>query len=325
MKTISTMLLLFLSNICIAQINVEYISNVPAEFKEKYYSQKRDYNPLQVGNMWQYHDAEYNDYLTTRIVQDSIINDKRYFKKICYQNNPPTTNFVVWERNDSVSGVSFMLDFEDANGNGDYTEELPLDSLENAYWSRYTTYKYSFAQPNPFTFFPGEKTVLVKDTSWVRFEGDTVISRYFEIGELFWGEEIIEKFGIFSFNLESPSQYCTGAIINGEKYGTIVSVEEEDIEHHVPSEFFLENNYPNPFNPSTTIEYNLYVSGYIKLKIYNILGEEVKTLAEGYQQKSKHRIIFNARTNSCELSSGVYIYTLDFGNKVTSGKMILSK
>ncbi|MGK9370193.1 hypothetical protein ACSSWA_14950, partial [Melioribacter sp. Ez-97] len=53
-----------------------------------------------------------------------------------------------------------------------------------------------------------------------------MISHRIEILELFWWEEIIESFGTFFFSLESPLSYCTGAIINGRKYGTIVSVED---------------------------------------------------------------------------------------------------
>ena len=113
------------------------------------------------------------------------------------------------------------------------------------------------------------------------------------------------------------------AIINGKEYGTIVSVEKEsDIQ---PDDFKLENNYPNPFNPSTTIEYYLSGSGYIKLKIYNILGKVVKTLAEGYQQKGKHKIIFNARSASGELPSGVYFYTLYSNSGTITKQMLLLK
>lgn len=324
MKTISILLLLFFSNICMAQINVEYLSDVPAAFKEKYYSQKRDYNPLQVGNMWQYYYEDNNAYWTTKIVKDSTINGKQYFKKIYYETDPPTRNFVAWERNDTVSGVSFMLDFEDANGNGDYSEELPLDSLENPYWSRYTTYKYSFGSP---FFRSGEKTVLVKDTSWVKIEGDTVISRYFEILELFWGEKIAEGFGILWNWSESPARYCTGAIINGRKYGIIVSVKDEDIELTIPLKFSLENNYPNPFNPSTTINFSVPQSqqgnSYFNLKliVYDHLGREVATLVNEQKTAGTYSVIFNAKG----LSSGVYYYSLITESKRITKPMILIK
>ncbi|MBI1938037.1 MAG: T9SS type A sorting domain-containing protein [Ignavibacteriales bacterium] len=327
MKTLQLIFLLMYVSLSMAQIKVVPLNDVHESFKKKYYSQKRDYNPLQVGNVWQYRGGESNSFLTTRIVQDSVINGKKYFKKISYQNYLPTTNFVSWERNDTVSGVSFMLDFEDVNNNGDFLEELPLDSLENPYWSRYLTYKYSFAQPNPFSFFPGQKTVLVKDTSWVKLEGDTVISRYFEILELFWGEHIIEKFGVFDFNLESPSSYCTGAIINGKKYGTIVSVEDEEINHSIPSDFFLENNFPNPFNPTTTINFKIpnKLNGnqyyHVKLIVSDPLGRKIITLVDEKKAGGNYSVTFNAQ----ELSSGVYFYKITANNYSEVKKMILLK
>jgi len=329
MKTISMMLLLFLSNVCSAQINIEYLNDVPAEFKEKYYSQKRDYNPLQVGNMWQYYssDPDYNSIVTTRVVQDSVINGKRYFKKIYYQVGPPVKDFVAWERNDTASGVSFMLDFEDANGNGDYSEELPIDSLENPWWTRYTTYKYSFAQPNPFSFFPGEKTTLVGDTNWIKLDGDTLISRDFQIGDLFWWEMIIEKFGVYAYSLESPIQVCTGAIINGKKYGAIVGVEDEGANYSIPAELSLENNYPNPFNPTTTIRFSIPKSRQdnyyfdVKLIVYDPLGREVATLFNEQKTAGTYSITFNAR----RLSSGVYYYSLISGKNIITKPMILIK
>ncbi|MGK9370176.1 T9SS type A sorting domain-containing protein, partial [Melioribacter sp. Ez-97] len=182
-------------------------------------------------------------------------------------------------------------------------------------------------QPNPFTFFPGQKTVLVKDTNWVIIDGDTVISRYFEIGELFWGEEIIEKFGIFSFDLESPSRYCTGAIINGQQYGTIVSVEDENIEHSIPGKFILENNYPNPFNPTTTIRFSIPRSrqgnsySNVKLVVYDPLGREVVTLVDEQKSAGTYDVTFNAKG----LSSGVYYYSLISGTKIITKPMVLIK
>ena len=107
-------------------------------------------------------------------------------------------------------------------------------------------------------------------------------------------------------------------IIDGVTYGT-VDVKEDN--QTLPSEFVLYQNYPNPFNPTTNIEYFLPNSTKVTLRIYNILGEEVRRLIEEYQQRGKHKIIFNARS----LPSGVYICNLVCDNKVTSMKIILSK
>ncbi|MAT59335.1 MAG: hypothetical protein CMF23_15290 [Ignavibacteriae bacterium] len=313
MRILNIVLFFVLSSFCFAQINIEYLNDVPEEFKEKYFSQKRDYNPLQVGNIWQYYDAEYNVHSTIKVLQDSIINGKKYFKKSIFPEftTRPDAN-ISWERNDTTSGVSFMLDFEDVNNNGDFFEELPLDSLENPYWSRYKTYKYPF--------FGGiEKTTLVKDTSWVILEGDTVISRTFEIIDLFWIEEIIEKFGIFWNWSESPARYCTGAIINGRQYGTIVSV--YDNSERTPTDFFLKNNYPNPFNPSTTINYQLPEQSFVSIKVYNMLGETISVLKNEFQNSGSYSLEFDGS----DLPSGTYLYKIQAGSYYEVKKMLLVK
>lgn len=321
MRILNIVLFFVLSSLCFAQIQIQYLNDVPKEFKEKYFSKKREYNPLQVGNIWQYYYADNDAYWTTKIVKDSLINGKHYFKKINYETDPPTRNFVSWERNDTTSGVTFMLDFQDVNENGDSLEELPLDSLENPYWSRYITYKYSF---NNQFFWSGAKTVLVGDTNWVRIDGDTVISREFQIGELFWWEMIIEKFGIYAHSSESPIRGCTGAIINGKQYGTIVSV--DDNFERTPTDFFLENNYPNPFNPSTTITYSIpklpnQSLVRIRLLVYDTLGRVITTLVDENKRSGTYSVTFNAQG----LTSGVYYYSLISESNVITKPMLLIK
>jgi hypothetical protein len=83
----------------------------------------------------------------------------------------------------------------------------------------------------------------------------------------------------------------------------------------------LEQNYPNPFNPVTTIKYQLGNDGFVILKVYNELGEEVAVLVNEFQKGGSHQLIFNAD----ELSSGMYVYKLSSGNYVESKKMILIK
>lgn len=73
------------------------------------------------------------------------------------------------------------------------------------------------------------------------------------------------------------------------------------------------DNYPNPFNPATTIRYNLPASGHVTLKVYDILGREVATLINGEQQAGKHTVTFNGST----LSSGVYFYRLEAGKMLS--------
>ncbi len=91
----------------------------------------------------------------------------------------------------------------------------------------------------------------------------------------------------------------------------------------LPSSFSLEQNYPNPFNPSTVISYQLPVAGHVSLKVFDMLGREVATLIDEFQQAGKYNSQFSILHSG--LSSGVYFYTLSVGNKIETKKMILMK
>jgi hypothetical protein len=93
----------------------------------------------------------------------------------------------------------------------------------------------------------------------------------------------------------------------------------ESMSNFLPDEFSLEQNFPNPFNPSTTIEFSLPKPAFVTLKVYNLLGEEVATLVAEQRPAGIHRFYWNVRG----LASGVYLYRLEAGNYVQSKKLIL--
>ncbi len=88
-----------------------------------------------------------------------------------------------------------------------------------------------------------------------------------------------------------------------------------------PAKFYLFQNYPDPFNPSTVIKYSLPVTGLVTLKIYDILGKEISTLVDNIQNAGIHEVTFNASG----LASGVYIYKLSAGNFIAEKKLVLMK
>jgi len=90
---------------------------------------------------------------------------------------------------------------------------------------------------------------------------------------------------------------------------------------NLPGTYALSQNYPNPFNPSTEINYAIPKSGFVSLKIYNILGQEVTTLVSGNQKAGNYRVSFDAS----KLASGVYLYRLQAGDFTSVKKMILMK
>ena len=88
-----------------------------------------------------------------------------------------------------------------------------------------------------------------------------------------------------------------------------------------PTQYTLEQNYPNPLNPSTTIRYALPVSGRVAVRVYNVLGQVVATLIEGNQNAGTHEVSFDASA----LSSGVYFYRIESGSFEAVKKMMLLK
>jgi len=83
----------------------------------------------------------------------------------------------------------------------------------------------------------------------------------------------------------------------------------------IADKFVLENNYPNPFNPVTTIDFKVPKTADVSLVVYNALGQKVRTLIDGSVQAGKHSVQWNGRNDSGNLlSSGIYFYTVSVNN-----------
>jgi hypothetical protein len=99
----------------------------------------------------------------------------------------------------------------------------------------------------------------------------------------------------------------------------LTAVKEQN--NNLPTDFVLEQNFPNPFNPSTTIEYKIPKLSNVKLVIYNILGREVKTLVDAERSPGQHEVTFDGS----RLPSGVYLYRMTAANFTDIKKFILEK
>ncbi|MFC1565056.1 FlgD immunoglobulin-like domain containing protein [candidate division KSB1 bacterium] len=92
----------------------------------------------------------------------------------------------------------------------------------------------------------------------------------------------------------------------------------------IPDRYFLDQNYPNPFNPETMIRFGLPNSGSVTLKIYNILGQEVRTVVDGFRNAGIHTVKWDGRNNTGQrVATGVYIYRLITSESMTVKKMIM--
>ncbi len=147
-----------------------------------------------------------------------------------------------------------------------------------------------------------------------------------------WSPMGLSGFGVSSLFITPSSSLVyagtgSGVIYVTEGFAGTTSVQDNTL----PMEFELYQNYPNPFsagggsafggNPTTTIQFSLPVAEKISLKVYNTLGEEVRTLVDEIVQAGTHKIMFDGTG----LSSGVYIYRIQSETKTISKKLVLLK
>jgi len=93
-----------------------------------------------------------------------------------------------------------------------------------------------------------------------------------------------------------------------------------------PGSFSLGQNAPNPFNPTTTISYDLPQATEVRLQIYNVLGQNVKTLVDDFQEAGAHNVIWNGTDNTgTQVASGIYFYRIEAGSFTDTRKMMMLK
>jgi hypothetical protein len=121
-----------------------------------------------------------------------------------------------------------------------------------------------------------------------------------------------------TYTIEVSSLTCPPNIIYGE---ILVPCCDEVAADDQPVAYGLGANYPNPFNPATTISFSMAETGQASLSVHNLAGETVATLWNGLAQRGTHEIVFDASA----LPSGLYLYTLTSAQGVQTRKMVLTK
>lgn len=120
----------------------------------------------------------------------------------------------------------------------------------------------------------------------------------------------------FNGDISKTYIYSTGV--------SVTSVSEDKIER--PNTFKLSQNFPNPFNPSTTIRYSISTPGNISIKVYDLSGQLVKTIDNEHSIPGEYEIIWDGSNNFGErVASGVYFYQLKTGSLLETKKMMLLK
>jgi aminopeptidase N len=244
-----------------------------------------------------------------------IVGDSTFFDLMKAYSNDPDLKYGVATTEDfqgvaeSVSGLNLEYFFHEwIYGENEPTYTVGWNKTHiggNIYNVNFHIYQTANTNPPYFTM-----PVQVKfNTS----QGDTIITLFNNSQNQYFQFQIIGDPQSMVFD---PGNWIL-------KNNTIVSVAED---LNLPLQFNLEQNYPNPFNPSTTIGYELSKSSNVILKVYNISGEEIKTLVDEMKSPGRQSVIWDATDDHEKIvSSGIYFYRLQSNNVVLTRKMMFLK
>jgi len=208
-------------------------------------------------------------------------------------------------KSESVSGYSV----------DNLAPEAPV-SLAFSFENGNVVLKWSDPVDEDFKFFAIHRSASAGFTPGENTLAGTSVSSIFEDTEISAGGTFYYKVTAYDF---SGNQGAFSA----ELAVAVTSVNDGGL---APDKYGLAQNYPNPFNPQTIIGYQLPASSSVKLTIYNVLGQEIRTLVNTVESAGYKSIIWDGRDNSGRVvTPGVYIYKLQAGNFTAIRKMILLK
>jgi hypothetical protein len=128
----------------------------------------------------------------------------------------------------------------------------------------------------------------------------------------------------FSLGVIDPRYDRRVKIIAGEE--SEVAARISDVLSMIPEELSISGNYPNPFNPSTTIRYGLPEPRNVRMTVVNIMGQEIAELVSGWQDMGRYEVVWNGQSgDGGSLSSGIYFVIINDGKNLRSHKVMLLK
>ena len=205
---------------------------------------------------------------------------------------------------DSISNSEFLLDSLSGNVN-DYFKSARLTTFQPSGW---------FERINTVSIFNSQRIQRQFQCS-----GPIIAGTYYYL---------VEGIGFTGFSiceLGTGEEYrLRGCVINGVVYGDTTLTSVHRTGNSVPDKYTLSQNYPNPFNPNTNLEFGISQLGFVSLKVYDVLGNEVATLVNETKLPGTYNYQFS--TVNYQLSSGIYFYSLSVdGVLIDSKRMILLK
>ena len=197
-------------------------------------------------------------------------------------------------------------------------------------------YEFVFQAPSSFILYPQDSTVILTweninvegfqyyilerstdETFLENLETFYSISNYYEDFDVDYGIEYFYRVYFLADDLSEYSETIS------------VSLEFLHVGHDLdldPAGYRMDQNFPNPFNPITKIDYNLKESGNVNVKVFDVLGKNVKTLVQDFQNLGQHSVYWDATNQAGEpVTAGMYFYTIESKNFKQTKKMILLK
>ena len=213
------------------------------------------------------------------------------------------TNGISFQNHNVLATAS-----KKASYSGFYTLELdqPVYKQEDEV---YIDIKYDFSNSNTkLSEYPIPIETVIEDPA----SGDTLVDPHISEGKYWVGESTS-----FMYSDSTLGSFDPCIKVYGEKIGGSEIVSNQPSS----SEFKLAPNYPNPFNPTTTIRYNLPAGSQVQLSVYDIQGNLIKQLINTYKQAGVHEVEWTAS----KVASGVYFYRIKAGNYSEVKKCVLIK
>jgi Secretion system C-terminal sorting domain len=267
------------------------------------------YFPMKMGNLWQYKEPPPPD--------DPYITEIRTGSDTTFSNGHTYGSFVT--KNYGYSDTIGAVRYERQIGNKVY-QYFPKQQQE------FVIYDFSKNVGDTVSIFPspiepGDTNVITVLASGIQNifgmmrKYVTFYNKEFPT-TLYWIDQITDSIGITSSQIEPGYQlYLVGTIVDNIRYGTITSVTQ--IGKEIPNAFMLYQNFPNPFNSSTVINYYLPNYSFVVLDIYDVLGRKVKTVVAEYKIAGN----YSASFDGSQFPSGVYFCRLTASNYTSTRKM----
>ncbi|HES59080.1 MAG TPA: T9SS type A sorting domain-containing protein, partial [Caldithrix sp.] len=243
---------------------------------------------------------------------EDLVFDPSTGDTLWYLCEQPTWAAVMgWEDSDEMK----YLYFTDEDNDTIYTATLTVNSAELSQPS-FNSFMYRYA------FYDQSEGAWISEPSG--FSNFAYRVRYI-------GQDAARSFPVTPWPM--PIDTWTNKEIKTDQetdpyqsYQDYLETDIRDGNSGLAKQYALQQNYPNPFNPETTISFNIPIAGKVKLVVYNILGQKIKTLINTDINAGKHLFKWNGvNENGVKVPSGVYFYKIDAGKFTDIKKMVLVK